>query len=660
MLKKAVLFALLCVFSLVSLEEAGFSAAVSASNDYIEISQMDVARFIIKTRKGDSRIASDDNKNLLYEDNPPTTYATIRIDGKNYKFGGSDGKITNIAKSEGKITTSWECAGIEVTQVLSIVEGITTGRQDTVKIEYVVNNKDSNNRRVGVRILLDTLLGTNDGAPFNTPNMTGITTETVFEAKQVPDYWYAYDSLTSPTIRSQGILKGEGLVSPDRIAFASWGRLSKDDWDFSPEKSKSFSSSIVSPPDSAVALYFLEKDIPAGGAHSVATMYGLYGMDVYSQSNFNIGVSGPFKVNMGEIFSITANIENNSDSIAISNIEAKLEFPPNTPFLVKDEAVRKEAKILPKNILKYSWTAQALEGDLAGDFGYKISVNGALIDKGREFEKSAEAKRSITVIKTETKKTEQKPAEQPKEIAQEEANPKTVEAKGGEGSVKINETVLESKATVVSGEVSVVNSKTNQKQKGKSGMVISEGDVIQLDKNALAEVQISGVSTVKIKEKTKVEVEKTKKEGNKTDTKLKLWKGKLKVDVKKATADSKFEIQTPSAVCGVRGTSFAVNHDEENNVTRVEVFEGEVDMKRIDQKDEQPVMLKKNQQADASGQEIKPAVELDKNVAQEWQEWEKRKEEALKLKEELENRNRNIEDVNKSLEELNKKIEEKK
>jgi hypothetical protein len=107
---------------------------------------------------------------LFGHPNPWTSATTFRIDEKDYwNYDLSSwGKVISLPQTKGlSNTTTWDIDKIQFNQTLSIVEGSTTGNLDTAEIKYVVTNKDTVSHEIGVRIMLDTMLGENDGALLN-------------------------------------------------------------------------------------------------------------------------------------------------------------------------------------------------------------------------------------------------------------------------------------------------------------------------------------------------------------------------------------------------------------------------------------------------------------------------------------------------------------
>src|SRR5262249_44317444 len=60
-------------------------------------------------------------------------------------------------------------ARIQVTQVVEVVANPQSGKLDTCLIRYTLENKDDQPHAVGIRFLLDTFIGANDGVPFTIP-----------------------------------------------------------------------------------------------------------------------------------------------------------------------------------------------------------------------------------------------------------------------------------------------------------------------------------------------------------------------------------------------------------------------------------------------------------------------------------------------------------
>src|SRR5690606_40151199 len=99
------------------------------------------------------------------------------------------------------------------------------------RIEYRITNQGTTPRNVGLRVMLDTLLGSNDGAPFQVGGQA-VLSDTAFRGDAIPDFFQAFDSLANPQIVSQGTLRAFDTTVPDEVYFSNWGSLADGVWNF--------------------------------------------------------------------------------------------------------------------------------------------------------------------------------------------------------------------------------------------------------------------------------------------------------------------------------------------------------------------------------------------------------------------------------------------
>ncbi|MGO4347403.1 FecR domain-containing protein [Paenibacillus sp. MCAF9] len=147
-------------------------------------------------------------------------------------------------------------------------------------------------------------------------------------------------------------------------------------------------------------------------------------------------------------------------------------------------------------------------------------------------------------------------------------------------SVFAKDTEKAGKITAISGKAEVKKSGGSKKFNAFKGMAITKGDTIltgsdgkvTMDLDSDKEVTIGTDTTLVVSELVKS----AKALGGKTS--LSLLKGKVLVTIKKKLdGDSRFEIETPTAIMGVMGTQFTVAY--ENNESYLGVFEGAVKTK---------------------------------------------------------------------------------
>ncbi|MFH1538572.1 MAG: cohesin domain-containing protein, partial [bacterium] len=261
------------------------------SNDFIHLEvnpgPNEAGRFSIETVRGDPTVDTDDKKILIYgRPRPWTSFTTVRIDDKNHVFGGPtrrragrDGEYGEVVAppkvdEDNAIVMKCRIAGLDVTQRLEIAGGPVSGMLDSIRISYIVSNPTDEAHKVSLRVLLDTLLGSNDGAPFRVGERD-VTSEARMTGGEVVDSWVAFDSLENPGVVARGTLRGEGLTVPDEVVFANWGKLADKAFEIPFEEGRSFQREGEEEMDSATALYWRGREVLPGGELRFVTVYGI-------------------------------------------------------------------------------------------------------------------------------------------------------------------------------------------------------------------------------------------------------------------------------------------------------------------------------------------------------------------------------------------------
>ncbi len=267
----------------------------------------------------------------------PKSNTTVQIDGTNYTFTPE----TTTYRDNSIISTD-VIGDVVVTQYLNIVSNQYTNRDDVAEFFYTVENTGENNHNVGVRIMFDTMLGGNDRAPFRLPEIGDVTTETDLKGSAVPEFWQAFDSLTSPSVIAQGTLNIDKDSTPDRVRFTNWGTASSNAWDYS-------RSAGSANGDSAVCLYWNPKSLGTNETLSCKTYYGLSSLQQDNAPPLAIALSGATKLEIVEDengvqsyspnpFTVTAYIQNIGTGTAY-NTNVELVLPEGMNVVDGDNTV---------------------------------------------------------------------------------------------------------------------------------------------------------------------------------------------------------------------------------------------------------------------------------------------------------------------------------
>ena len=223
--------------------------------------------------------------------------------------------------------------------------------------------------------MLDTMLGNNDGAPFQVPGTGSIVSEQEWLNDKVPFFFFVFNDLQNPEVTAQGSLIG-GQVSPppDIFQIASWPGIYGAPFEYTVNPATGFS-------DSAYAVYWSQKTLGSGESFTGSTYYGLGGLSVDSSGPLVSSLLAPLFLDCADgfvspnPFQIALYLENSSPDVTdtVTGITASLDV--NTGLLV---AAGSETQVLPdmerdENIL-ISWNVVA-DGTVRGDIPYTITIN---------------------------------------------------------------------------------------------------------------------------------------------------------------------------------------------------------------------------------------------------------------------------------------------
>jgi hypothetical protein len=147
---------------------------IYAKSDYISVGVHDLSgRFFVQTARGDPDLPNDDNRVILFKNNPPTSFTVFKIDDLVTIYGSADGYYSiRPTNCNGKILTEWNIRSLAIRQYVEIVEGPTTGRLDTLHVYYIIENTITSPRQVGTEIVFDVYSGDRDGILCSLPDGT--------------------------------------------------------------------------------------------------------------------------------------------------------------------------------------------------------------------------------------------------------------------------------------------------------------------------------------------------------------------------------------------------------------------------------------------------------------------------------------------------------
>ncbi len=368
--------------------EVGKEDVTVLSNSFVKVTVNNhTGRFAIRTVDGQPVRKNDQNVNMMFKgDDPETSFTTFRIDGTDYIFGnpykfGADffSEISTprvVENSDGtkQIETTWSIKGIQITQILKLY--ISTSDKmnaGNVNVGYIVNNPTQADVQVGSRILLDTMLGSNDGPAFQVGTAYKVPLQverrlmdadklpsTISEEEKpmhtLPGYWVMKDKYDSSNPLATNVMaygfnnfSENDINIVDEMVVGHWAKMANTKWDYEVNPNLDFTTDTndYGSADSAVALYWNPDRVAAGAARSFETVYGL-GEIIQPDKVFSIRYIDPVNQlatlddssgyeNEG-VFDITAEVENlASYNMEQSSIRVSLQLDNALKFVELDD-----------------------------------------------------------------------------------------------------------------------------------------------------------------------------------------------------------------------------------------------------------------------------------------------------------------------------------
>lgn len=135
---------------------------------------------------------------------------------------------------------------------------------------------------------------------------------------------------------------------------------------------------------------------------------------------------------------------------------------------------------------------------------------------------------------------------------------------------------------VVKGDVKVsVGGKAESS--AKVGTKVNAGDMIVTGTDSRAKIVMSDRNIINLSPNTKLKIESYVNDGKSKNVNLSLLEGKVRnnVEQKYDNDKNKFEIRTPTAVAGVRGTQFITSYDGVSQKTEVITLQGQVELRNL-------------------------------------------------------------------------------
>jgi hypothetical protein len=306
----------------------------------------------------------------------------------------------------------WQHTGappITLTQIVEIVPGglSADGKKlllDTCVVRYDLINDDTAPHAVALRFLLDTFIGDNDAVPFTIAGAREMcdTMKVFAKPEEVPDYISALErqDLKNPGTVAHLVLRyGQPLEPPSRVTLGSWparslrvkpgGELAdgeKTRWTV-PVFPMADAKSAENPNgDSAVTMYWDDKEVPPKQTRTVGFAYGL-GSVTGGSGEGQLGLTAGGELVSEKDFTLTAYVKNPAPGTT-----ATLELPKGLKLAPGGGSEKAAVPPIPPGASSpYSPVTWRIHAETAGVKRVRVSLNsGVVVEHSLVIKKAAE------------------------------------------------------------------------------------------------------------------------------------------------------------------------------------------------------------------------------------------------------------------------------
>lgn len=204
---------------------------------------------------------------LFFLDDPRTSFIVVSIDNRMYRLGISQEYQVSQKRIANGVEIAYQSAVNRITQRITLTAFGGSRVANGFIFEIAVENLSQRDSKVMIKQVLDTWLGEKSGVHFALPNAPSINEELLYERNSLPEYIVCPGDSASIAL----LLKEDSV--PDSVLLANWKRMSDSKFFYESNLMRGFSLAPYSINDSALALFWNERIVPAGSSITVMSKW---------------------------------------------------------------------------------------------------------------------------------------------------------------------------------------------------------------------------------------------------------------------------------------------------------------------------------------------------------------------------------------------------
>lgn len=342
-------------------------------NDYVKLQVCpDDGILTFITTGGNPGVSTDRKQSFLFDH---TSFASVLIDETPYKLNDYDEENPNIPPvfdaNTKSVTFVRELDGMRITQVYTLVPAPMLTRDDTVKMTYTVENISEIAHQAGLRIMLDTKLGSFGDVPYLLPDGHVQTRQGEFTGNHVPALFMLKDDIQSPSMFAQGYFLNQ-TEKPDKLQFTEWAEVYNTLWETPVHPDKKIT-------DGAVTATWYEKTFAPGEKETYTMYYGLGDISSTAADKLSLSAAGEETAVVNAQNSlyqdtvVTATVKNNS-GITLENIKVNVNLPKGMTIRENSGNSYRLPQLKSGQQKQFSWVVELDPSETEKTLSYSVTA----------------------------------------------------------------------------------------------------------------------------------------------------------------------------------------------------------------------------------------------------------------------------------------------